>query len=55
MQEISREYLLLFNAISDTEDMLLQLYSKLISVQRKAEELYMEGNEINLEQSGKAC
>ena len=42
MEQITREYLLLFNAITDAEETLRQLRERLIFVQREAEELYMQ-------------
>lgn len=42
MSHVSKEYLLLFNAISDTEDTLRQLREKLIEAQQQAEELFLE-------------
>ena len=42
MKTISREYLLLFNALTDTEETLRQLREKLMDIQRKAEELFLE-------------
>ena len=42
MDQITREYLLLFNAITDAEETLRQLREKLIFVQRQAEEFYMQ-------------
>ena len=42
MKTISKEYLLLFNAITDAEESLRQLRERLIFVQRQAEELYVE-------------
>ena len=41
MKSIPKEYLLLFNAISDAEDVLNQLRETLIAAQRQAEELYL--------------
>jgi len=41
MQNLSKEYLLLFNTLTDTEDALVQLYRVLIAAQQQAEELYM--------------
>ena len=45
MKSISREYLLMFNAITDAEETLRQLREKLMFVQRQAEELYLEDEE----------
>lgn len=42
MKTISKEYLLLFNAITDAEEALRQLRERLIDIQRQAEELYLE-------------
>ncbi len=42
MQTITQEYLLLFNAITDAEEVLYQLRVKLIEAQRQAEELFLE-------------
>lgn len=41
MNDISREYLLLFNAISDAEKSLEELKQKLVLAQQKAEDLYI--------------
>ena len=43
MQNISQEYLLLFNAITDAEASLNQLRSRLIAAQQQAEALFMNG------------
>ena len=42
MKTISKEYLFLFNAITDAEETLCQLRERLINIQRQAEELYLE-------------
>ena len=42
MNTISKEYLLLFNAMTDAEEALRQLRERLIDIQRQAEELYLE-------------
>lgn len=42
MTAISKEYLLLFNALTDTERTLSQLRESLIEAQRQAEELFLE-------------
>lgn len=39
--EISKEYLLLFNTITDTIEELKRTQQQLISAQQKAEELYI--------------
>ena len=45
MKPISREYLLMFNAITDAEETLRQLRERLMFVQRQAEELYLQDGE----------
>ena len=45
MSVLSKEYLLLFNAVTDAERALAQLRETLLDVQRQAEELYMEEDE----------
>lgn len=42
MKPITKEYLLLFNAITDTEETLCQLRTRLIEIQQQAEELFLE-------------
>lgn len=42
MTVIPKEYLLLFNAITDAEQSLAQLRETLLQVQRQAEELFLE-------------
>lgn len=44
MYEITEEYLLLFNAVTDAENTLLRLREDLISAQQRAEELYIGGD-----------
>lgn len=39
--ELTKEYLILFNAITDTENALESLRQKLIAVQQLAEETYI--------------
>ncbi len=41
MKSIPKEYLLLFNAISDAEETLNQLRKTLIAAQQQAEDLYL--------------
>ena len=41
MQNVSKEYLVLFNAITDAEESLRRLQARLIDAQQKAEELYI--------------
>lgn len=43
--EISKEYLLLFNALTDTEEALSRLRTNLLLVQQQAEELFLEAEE----------
>lgn len=45
MKAISKEYLLLFNAITNAEETLLLLRENLMDAQRRAEELYLEEQE----------
>ena len=40
-----KEYLVLFNAITDAEEALRRLQASLIDAQRQAEELYIAGND----------
>jgi len=42
MKDISKEYLLLFNTITDTEEILRQLRAKLVAAQQQAELLFLE-------------
>lgn len=42
MEPITKEYLLLFNTITNMESTLETLRLELIDVQRRAEELYLE-------------
>ena len=42
MEPITKEYLLLFNTITNMEQTLETLRQELIDVQRQAEELYLE-------------
>ena len=42
MNPLKKEYLLLFNAITDTEEALRQLRADLMAVQQRAEELFLE-------------
>lgn len=42
MKTISKEYLLLFNTISDVEETLRQLQESLVAAQRQAEELFLD-------------
>lgn len=42
MNTLKKEYLLLFNAITDTEEALRRLCADLMAVQQRAEELFLE-------------
>lgn len=46
MKSIAKEYLLLFNAITDAEETLCQLRTRLIEVQQQAEELFLEESSV---------
>ena len=52
MKTISKEYLLLFNAVTDAEENLRELREKLMAVQRQAEELYLEETDTAQDASG---
>ncbi|CDC70598.1 MULTISPECIES: hypothetical protein [environmental samples] len=45
MQNLSKEYLLLFNAITDAEALLARLRADLIATQQQAEALFLESGE----------
>ena len=45
MQYHLKEYLLLFNTITDLEDSLSELQERLITAQQRAEELYLAEEE----------
>lgn len=45
MENVSKEYLLLFNALTDVEQALRELRERVISAQQAAEELYISGGE----------
>ena len=47
MLNVPKEYLLLFNAITDAEETLGRLRSSLIAAQQQAEELFVEEGENN--------
>lgn len=48
MNDISKEYLALFSAISDTAEILEKLRLRLLLTQQRAEELYLERGENQL-------
>lgn len=50
MKSISKEYLLLFNTISDVEIILQQLRERLLQVQQEAEELFLDDPKDEQEQ-----
>lgn len=54
MENISKEYLILFNAITDAEHELERMRKKLIRVQQQAEELFIERDENEQEPSSDA-
>jgi len=43
MNDITREYLLLFNAITDAGEALRELQTRLMEAQQKAEALFLDG------------
>ena len=43
MNEISKEYLLLFNTITELEEALQELTRRLVAAQQQAEELFLTG------------
>ena len=45
MQNLTKEYLLLFNAITDAETLLARLRADLIATQQQAEALFLESGE----------
>lgn len=47
MRDIPKEYLLLFNTITDTEEALRILRERLVAAQQQAEALYMEATTEN--------
>ena len=47
MQKVSKEYLLLFNSITDAEESLRRLQARLIDAQQKAEELFITDDEAD--------
>ena len=46
MKDITKEYLLLFNTITDTEEALRQLRAKLMAAQQQAELLFLEETDL---------
>ena len=44
MQELFKGYVLLFNALSETEETLARLRADLMAAQQQAEELYLSGD-----------
>ena len=47
MQKGSKEYLLLFNAITDAQESLRRLQARLIDAQQKSEELFITDDEAD--------
>lgn len=47
MQTIAKEYLLLFNTLTDAEETLHRLEARLIEAQLQAEELFLENTDPN--------
>lgn len=45
MQTITKEYLLLFNTLTEAEETLHRLEARLMEAQRQAEELFLEGTD----------
>lgn len=45
MQNIQKEYSILFNVITDTETELMRLYVRLMEAQQMAEELYISAQD----------
>jgi len=45
MSDIRKEYILLFNTITDTIEALEQLRTRLIAAQQQAEELFLDAEE----------
>lgn len=54
MLNIPREYLLLFNAITDAEESLRRLQVSLMEAQRRAEELFIEEGDSASERPDRA-
>ena len=52
MQTIAKEYLFLFNTLTDAEDTLRKLEAQLIEAQRQAEELLLEGTDPGIQSPG---
>lgn len=48
--KLSKEYLLLFNAITDAEEALTQLREELVAAQRQAEDLFLGEKEAREEE-----
>lgn len=52
MKSIPKEYLVLFNAITDAEETLGQLRTRLMEVQQQAEELFLAEETPSSQTSG---
>jgi len=53
MKDITKEYSLLFNTITDTEEALRLLQRKLVAAQRQAEAMFLEDGKDRLETASK--
>ena len=51
MEHLSKEYLLLFNALTDAEQTLRELRERVVSAQQAAEELYISRGEAEAQAS----
>lgn len=51
MQTIAKEYLLLFNTLTDAEEALRRLEARLVEAQRQAEELFLQGPDQSTQSS----
>ncbi len=45
MEKVTKEYLLLFNAITDAEETLRRLQGELMMAQQRAEELFLDSGD----------
>ena len=52
MNTLTKEYTLLFNAITDAEEALRQLSLTLMEAQRRAEELFLDAEQEELSEKG---
>lgn len=49
MQTIAKEYLLLFNTLTEAEETLRRLEARLIEAQQRAEELFLESTDTGMQ------